>query len=227
MLVVFDCFETLVKSTASAPRPEHWASLFARHLGISSVRAQRAIYPMINSCLSYGQINMSTEHVLRRTLCRGSDTPSMAEALSALWVAAGNADGRYIAADGARGLLEHLVASGHTVRLLSNCILTRGQMARLLRELDLLKPFDEMHLSSEGVGKKPDLAFFARAARGVWEEVVMVGDSYEIDIAPADRLGWHTVNVSTEANPWHAVVRRIDGISSSDGSSLSKGFLWN
>lgn len=224
MLVVFDCFETLVKPIPDAPGPEHWADLFARHLGVSSAQAQRAIYPMISSCLSGGQMNMSTEYILRRTLCRGSDTPSMAEALNALWAAAGNADGRYIAADGARGLLEHLVASGHTVRLLSNCILTRGQMTHLLRELDLLKPFDEMHLSSEGVGKKPDPAFFARASSGVWEEVVMVGDSYEIDIAPADRLGWHTVNVSTEANPWHTVVRWTNGISLSGNSSLSKGF---
>ncbi|MCI4066795.1 HAD family hydrolase [Micromonospora sp. R77] len=214
-LVVFDCFDTVVVSAPDAPRAEHWAGLFARHLGIPVARAQRAIYPMITSCLGDGAMNLATEDVLRRTLCRGADAPSLSEALAALWTAAGNADGRYTAAPGVAGLLARLRAEGHTLRLLSNCILTREQMTHLLRDLDLFEPFDELHLSSEGVGKKPDPAFFRRAATGVWDRIVMVGDSVEIDLTAAGQLGWDTVDVLTEPDPWGAVLDRAAGAGSS------------
>ncbi|QFZ18901.1 AMP-binding protein [Saccharothrix syringae] len=210
-LVVFDCFDTIVVPTPNAPRLEQWADLFAAHLRIPQARARRAVYPMITSCLGDGPMNLATEDVLRRTLCRGPGAPPLADALDALWVAAGNADGRYAAAPGVHALLARLRAEGHTLRLLSNCVLTRDHMTRLLRDLDLLAPFDELHLSSEGVGKKPGRAFFQRAAHGSWDRVVMVGDSPEVDLATAADLGWATVDVLAEPDPWAAVLARAGG----------------
>jgi FMN phosphatase YigB (HAD superfamily) len=209
-LVVFDCFDTLLTSAPDAPQPEHWSGLFARHLRIPEAEAKRAVYPLITSCLGEGSMNIATEDILLRTVCRGAGAPSLPSALTALWAAAGNDDGRYAAAAGVRQLLARLRAEGHTLRLLSNCVLTRQHMIRLLGELGLLGLFSELHLSSEGVGKKPFQPFFGRAARGSWEQIVMVGDSYEIDLAVAEDLGWDTVNVTTEPHPWAAVTARLE-----------------
>jgi len=210
--VIFDCFETVVCSTPDTPRPEHWTDLFAEHLSISTIRARRAVYPLITSCLSADAINLSTEEVLRRTVCRGADAPQIQEALEAVWAAAGNSSNQYVAAPGVHAVLAQLRAEGHSVRMLSNCILTQAQMKRLLDELDLFDSFDELHLSSEGLGKKPQPDFFKQAATGSYEAVVMVGDSDEVDLATARQLGWKTVNICTEPDWWSAVLAQVAAI---------------
>ncbi|GAA4009661.1 hypothetical protein GCM10022384_63950 [Streptomyces marokkonensis] len=205
-LFLFDCYDTLVleRTPGSAPAP---AALFAHHLGVTETTAKRILYPILSAAFRPSSVQEATTDLLGRGLRRQGLEQHLDRARDALWWAMGNGDGRHIAAPDCAEVLRHIKKAGHEVRLISNCVLEPEGMHRLLTGLGLSEFIDRAYYSSEGLGRKPDLAFFSRAAAGQWDTVVMVGDSEPLDMAPARTLGMRTVQVDPGRPGWDEVLR--------------------
>jgi FMN phosphatase YigB (HAD superfamily) len=93
-------------------------------------------------------------------------------------------------------VLREIRAAGHAARVLSNCLAPGMVMDQLLDDIGLGGLLDQRAWSSEIGLRKPHPGAFASVADGTFDRVVMVGDSEEIDLAPARSLGWIVVRAN-------------------------------
>ena len=102
---------------------------------------------------------------------------------------------KYIGVD---KLLTKLKENGHKIYLLSNA--QNAFTIPEMKELDLIKYFDGIAISSDYSVKKPNKDFYLRAmndfkieANNTW----MIGNDYECDIEPAKELGLKTIFIKS------------------------------
>lgn len=100
---------------------------------------------------------------------------------------------------GAKALLEDLRAAGKTVCLLSNAqrVFTEYEM----KMLDIYDSFDHLRISSDYDFKKPSAAYYQCLLQELpmpVEQILVVGNSPEDDMAPAAALGLHTCLLNTD-----------------------------
>jgi len=111
--------------------------------------------------------------------------------------------------DGARGALEALRASGHTLALVSNTMRTPGATLRkLLAQFGLLDCFAHTTFSDEVLIRKPDPAIFALTLRAVGGEpatAVHVGDDAVLDVQGGRGAGMRVIQVGVNARSRVAV----------------------
>lgn len=95
-------------------------------------------------------------------------------------------------------LLTTLKSNGHKIYLLSNA--QNAFTIPEMEELDLIKYFDGIAISSNYGVKKPNKDFYLRAmkdfnleAKNTW----MIGNDYECDIKPAQELGLKTIFIKS------------------------------
>jgi len=110
-------------------------------------------------------------------------------------------------ADGARELLAYLKVRGLQLGLLSNSYLSSGAAARIwLQQEGILSEFVQAAvLFSDEIGvAKPDSRAFTSCLeilRTEPQDAIMVGDSLEFDIAPAQSLGMNAIWMSRRESP--------------------------
>lgn len=83
-------------------------------------------------------------------------------------------------------------------------------------ELDLVKYFDGIAISSDYGVKKPNKDFYLKAMDNFEikaENTYMVGNDYECDIYPANELGLKTVYIESNLSPDKLKVSKIRGFS--------------
>ena len=113
---------------------------------------------------------------------------------------------------GAKKLLTRLKENNDKVFLLSN-----AQEAFTIPELKKLKLydyFDGIAISSVYGIKKPNKEFFQQAINNFnvqGEDIIMVGNDYVCDIAPANELGLKTVFIETNLTPITPVKKNVYG----------------
>ena len=102
---------------------------------------------------------------------------------------------KYIGVD---KLLTKLKENGHKIYLLSNA--QNAFTIPEMKELDLIKYFDGIAISSDYGVKKPNKDFYLKAmkkfnleAKNTW----MIGNDYECDIKPAQELGLRTIFIKS------------------------------
>jgi FMN phosphatase YigB (HAD superfamily) len=197
--VVLDCFGTLVLAESAIPDREAVEGHLANHLGIEENRLRHASAVFIKTtlaCLDPGIHAPERAAVALATRLEPfSDRVSVVTIDRMLWALFGTQASGYRAAPGSLKLLRDLGNLDLHRRLLSNCVLSREGMVQLLEDVGLFHHIDELFLSSDGVSAKPQVQAFEQA-RGASENVVMVGDNIELDILPAQSLGWQTVHVN-------------------------------
>ncbi|WP_267242635.1 HAD family hydrolase [Streptomyces sp. PR69] len=201
--VVFDCFDTLVMSRP-LPGPEEFTACLADVLALDSRSAGEVVHTVFTAVFAAmsdrSALQPSTMSLLDATLRERGKPRKKADLDKALWHALGCADpGQYALCEPAADAMRRTAAAGHTVRLLSNCYLPGNLMRRLLHQLKVPDVYDRTLFTADGGPKKPDPRAFRLIGEGDFERRVMVGDSEEIDIAPAAALGWNTVRVDPGA----------------------------
>ena len=111
-------------------------------------------------------------------------------------------------------LLTYLKDKGCKIYLLSNAqaSFTMPEM----QELDLIKYFDGIAISSDYGVKKPNEDFYLKAMQNfnltslnTW----MVGNDYECDIYPAKKIGLKTIYIESNLSPDRLKVSKIKGFS--------------
>ncbi|MCD9195213.1 HAD family hydrolase [Streptomyces albireticuli] len=197
--VVFDCFDTLVLS-GPLPGPETFTACLADVLALDRRCAGEVVHTVFTAVFAAmsdrSALQPPTMGLLDAALRERSEPRDKADLERALWHALGCADpGRYALCEPAADAMRRTAAAGHTVRVMSNCYLPGDLMRRLMRELKVPEVYDRTLFTADGGPKKPDPRAFRLIAEGDFERRVMVGDSEEIDIAPAAALGWDTVRV--------------------------------
>lgn len=101
-------------------------------------------------------------------------------------------------------LLDHLSSSGCPLGVLTN-----GETSHQWAKYDMLRldrwiPKERVVVSGEVGTTKPDIAIFRIAQQRMAmapEDLWMIGDSYEGDIAGASRSGWHSVWINRRNEP--------------------------
>ena len=111
-------------------------------------------------------------------------------------------------------LLTYLKDKGCKIYLLSNAqaSFTMPEMI----ELDLVKYFDGIAISSDFGVKKPNKDFYLKAMNkfGLSNDTTwMVGNDYECDIYPAKHLGLKTIYIESNLSPDNLKVPKIKGFS--------------
>ena len=111
-------------------------------------------------------------------------------------------------------LLTYLKDKGCKIYLLSNAqaSFTMPEM----KELDLVKYFDGIAISSDYGVKKPNTDFYLKAMNNFGlnpENTWMVGNDYECDIYPAKKLGLKTIYIESNLSPDRLKVEKIKGFS--------------
>ena len=109
-------------------------------------------------------------------------------------------------------LLTYLKDKGCKIYLLSNAqaSFTMPEM----KELDLVKYFDGIAISSDYGVKKPNTDFYLKAMNNFGlnpENTWMVGNDYECDIYPAKKLGLKTIYIESNLSPDRLKVEKIKG----------------
>ena len=111
-------------------------------------------------------------------------------------------------------LLTYLKDKGCKIYLLSNAQAS-FTMPEML-ELDLVKYFDGIAISSDYGVKKPNTDFYLKAMNNFGldpENTWMVGNDYECDIYPAKKLGLKTIYIESNLSPDRLKVEKIKGFS--------------
>ena len=111
-------------------------------------------------------------------------------------------------------LLTYLKDKGCKIYLLSNAqaSFTMPEM----KELDLVKYFDGIAISSDYGVKKPNTDFYLKAMNNFGlnpENTWMVGNDYECDIYAAKKLGLKTIYIESNLSPDRLKVEKIKGFS--------------
>lgn len=109
-------------------------------------------------------------------------------------------------------LLNYLKGKGCKIYLLSNAQASFTIPEML--ELDLVKHFDGIAISSDYGVKKPNKDFYLKAMNNfglIPETTWMVGNDYECDIRPANELGLKTIYLETNLSPNCLHVSKIKG----------------
>ncbi len=104
----------------------------------------------------------------------------------------------WVVADGVIETFLELKSKGIAVGLLSNW---DGRLPNCLEKLGILEFFDHLVISYEVGVEKPHSRIFEVAAKKTGarsDEILMVGDSFEQDILPARKFGWHTLWLTKE-----------------------------
>ncbi|MEK8173293.1 acyl-CoA dehydrogenase family protein [Streptomyces sp. M19] len=84
-------------------------------------------------------------------------------------------------------------------------------MRELLRRSKVPEVYERALFTADGGPKKPDPRAFHLIGEGDFTRRVMVGDSVELDIAPAAALGWDTVRVDPEAPAVEGLFALLEG----------------
>ncbi|MBW8090330.1 HAD family hydrolase [Streptomyces hygroscopicus subsp. hygroscopicus] len=197
--VVFDCFETLIMSPP-LPGPETFTTRLAEVLRVDQRCAAQTVdtvYTAVFAAMSdRSALQPPTIGLLDAALRKQGEQRSRADLEEALWHALGCTDAdQYALCEPVADAMRRAADAGHTVRLLSNCYLPGNLMRRLLRRTGVPEVYDRALFTADGGPKKPDTRAFELIGAGAFERRVMVGDSEELDIAPAAALGWDTVRV--------------------------------
>ncbi|GAB3466694.1 HAD family hydrolase [Actinophytocola sediminis] len=199
-LVVFDCFGTLLTSEP-LPGPDDLATGLAATLTLDhrvATAVTRRVYRTLFEVMTDPVASQPATVDLLADALREQDTHREPAALErALWRTLGcETPGRYRPHEPVATALRRAAEAGHTVRLLSNCYLPGNLMRDLLRRCGVPEVYDRALFSADGGPKKPDPQAFRLIADGDFERRVMVGDSVELDLAPAAALGWETIQVT-------------------------------
>ncbi|MDJ1130775.1 HAD family hydrolase [Streptomyces iconiensis] len=202
-LVVFDCFGTLVTSRP-LPDPEQFTAGLADVLELDRRTAGavvRTVYGAVFTAMSDPYALQPATMDLLDAALREQGAPRRVPAMErALWHALGCADpGQYALCEPVADAMRRVSDAGHTVGVLSNCYLPGGLMRALLRQSKVPETYDRALFTADGGPKKPDPRAFRLIGEGDFERRVMVGDSVELDLAPAAALGWDTVRVDPAA----------------------------
>jgi FMN phosphatase YigB (HAD superfamily) len=213
-VVVFDCFDTLVTS-APLPGPDVWTATLVRTLDLEPSDAGavvRSVFGTLYAAMSDRSAPQPATMDLLDAALREHGVPrETAEQERALWRALGCEDPRqYRLCEPVAEALRRVADAGHTVRLLSNCYLPSPLMRRLLERLRAPEVWDRGVFTADGGPKKPDPRVFQDIGDGAFDRRVMVGDSPELDLAPATALGWDTVRIdpaSPDPRPLYALLR--------------------
>lgn len=197
--VVFDCYETLLASPP-LPGPERFADCLAEVLTVDERCAEEVVHTVYTAVFRAmtdpSALQPPTMGLLDAALRQQREPRPTADLEEALWHALGCTDpDRYSLCEPAADAMRRAAAAGHTVRVLSNCYLPGNLMRRLLHQTKVPEVYDRALFSGDGGPKKPDPRAFRLIGEGDFERRVMVGDSEELDIAPAAALGWDTVRV--------------------------------
>ena len=118
---------------------------------------------------------------------------------------------KYIGVD---KLLTKLKENGHKIYLLSNA--QNAFTIPEMKELDLIKYFDGIAISSDYGVKKPNKDFYLRAMKRFnlnAETTWMIGNDYECDIKPAQELGLKTIYIISNLTFNHFDFPSIKGFS--------------
>ena len=113
---------------------------------------------------------------------------------------------------GAKKLLARLKENNDKVFLLSNA--QEAFTTPELKKLKLYDYFDGIAISSTYGIKKPNKEFFQQAIANFniqGEDIIMVGNDYVCDIAPAIELGLKTVFIETNLTPITPVKKNVYG----------------
>ena len=111
-------------------------------------------------------------------------------------------------------LLTYLKDKGCKIYLLSNA--QASFTIPEMNELDLVKYFDGIAISSDYGVKKPNKDFYLKAMNNFGlspENTWMVGNDYECDIYPANKLGLKTIYIESNLSPDRLKVEKIKGFS--------------
>ena len=111
-------------------------------------------------------------------------------------------------------LLTYLKDKGCKIYLLSNAQAS-FTMPEML-DLDLVKYFDGIAISSDYGVKKPNEDFYLKAMKkfGLTPDTTwMVGNDYECDIYPAKNLGLKTIYIESNLSPDRLKVDKVKGFS--------------
>ncbi|MFI0773158.1 HAD family hydrolase [Streptomyces sp. NPDC021212] len=212
--VVFDCFETLIMSPP-LPGPETFTVRLAEVLTLDercAARAVETVYAHVFAAMSdRSALQPPIIGLLESALREQGERRSEADLEKALWHAHGCTDAdQYELCEPAAAAMRRAADAGHTVRLLSNCFLPGNLMRRLLRRTGVPEVYDRALFTADGGPKKPDRRAFELIGEGAFERRVMVGDSEELDIAPAAALGWDTVRVDPRAPDLTGLLTLLD-----------------
>ncbi|MDE7105756.1 MAG: HAD family hydrolase [Anaeroplasmataceae bacterium] len=104
----------------------------------------------------------------------------------------------------AKVLLKNLKKRGYGLYVLSNA--QNAFTVPELKRLGIYKCFDGIAISSDYGVKKPNEAFFLNAIKEFdlsISSVMMIGNDYECDIMPAQRLGLKTIFIQSNLTPKH------------------------
>ncbi|WP_455410004.1 HAD family hydrolase [Streptomyces hiroshimensis] len=197
--VVFDCFDTLIMSRP-LPGPEEFTTCLAEVLALDRRCAGEVVHTVFSAVFAAmadrSALQPPTMGLLDEALRERGEPRESADLEKALWHALGCADpGQYALCEPAADAMRRAAAAGHTVRVISNCYLPGNLMLRLMHRMKVPEVYDRTLFTADGGPKKPDPRAFRLIGEGDFERRVMVGDSEEIDIAPAAALGWDTVRV--------------------------------
>ncbi|MFC5238865.1 HAD family hydrolase [Streptomyces atrovirens] len=202
-LVVLDCFDTLVTSRP-LPGPERFTVVLADALELDTGSAGAVVHTVYGTLYEAmtdpGASQPATLDLMEGALRAQGAVRERAAVEGALWRALGCADpDEYVLCAPVAEAALRAHEAGHTLRLLSNCYLPGDLMWDLLRRAGAPDIFDRGLFTADGGPKKPDARAFRRIGEGDFERRVMVGDSAELDLAPAAALGWDTVRVTPGA----------------------------
>ena len=198
-VIFFDIGHTLVRGTKPSAR-----RLLAADLALSEKEAKRAGRLVMTH---YSQSPSALAGALKQVLPNRSEA-EIRSSLEKLW-------DRQIAdvaeIDGATPLLRSLKNSGFKLGVLSN--IWHPFYEGLRRSCsEMLELIDYQVLSYRTGHKKPDLRLFRYAlqkadasASSCW----MVGDTYELDMAPALKIGMHTVWLLTHPDREKSTIAQL------------------
>ncbi|MCS0635788.1 HAD family hydrolase [Streptomyces sp. LP05-1] len=215
-VVVFDCFDTVV-TARPLPGPGECALALAGALELDRRCADEVVGAVFTAVLTALAdplaLQPPTLELLDAALRERGLSRQRADLERALWHALGCADpGQYALCEPAAEAMRRTAEAGHTVRLMSNCFLPGRLMRRLLAGLGVPEVYDRALFTADGGPKKPDPRAFRLIGEGDFARRVMVGDSGELDLAPAAALGWDTVRVDPGApdlSALHTLLRRV------------------
>ena len=111
-------------------------------------------------------------------------------------------------------LLSYLKEKGHNIYLLSNA--QASFTIPEMNELDLVKYFDGIAISSDYGVKKPNKEFYLKAMNNFnisSDDTWMIGNDYECDIRPANELGLKTIYIESNLSFNKLKVSKIKGFS--------------
>jgi len=119
-----------------------------------------------------------------------------------------------VSSEGALEVLKYLKSKGYTIKIISNCILHDDIYKNVFKKHNFDVFIDEYIFSYSRKIRKPNLLLFKEAIRdykGDIKDVIMVGDSLEADINPAQKLGYKGVWLTngkvntTDIIPWETI----------------------